>query len=223
MALQQAGVELVAKGLSGFVSDVGKANQAVSGFGEQGAKSGNTFAKGFSEVTIGALRQVGAALVDFGIQGAKALGGFLTDSISKAGDFQQGMLEFQAVAGKDVDTQGLEKFHDLFIQLGKDLPVSTSEVQQAAIEMVKGGIDPATVAAGGLRQNIQFAAAAMSGDLAAAAEVSAKILGGWTSQSASAADKAAFLTSATDLLTKAANASSVDVHELSLGIFNAQG
>jgi TP901 family phage tail tape measure protein len=223
MALQKAGVKLVADGLSGFMSDMGKANSAVSGFGDQGAKSGSTFAKGFSEVTIGALRQVGAALVDFGIQGAKALGGFLSDSVTKAGDFQAQMLEFQAVAGKDVDTKGLEKFHDLFIQLGKDLPVSTADVQQAAIEMVKGGIDPATVAAGGLRQNIQFAAAAMSGDLAGAAEISAKILGGWSDVSATAADKAAFLTHSTDLLTKAANASSVDVHELSLGIFNAQG
>jgi hypothetical protein len=31
--------------------------------------------------------------------------------------------------------------------------------------MIKGGIDPAIVAAGGLKQNIQFAAAAMDGDL----------------------------------------------------------
>ena len=48
---------------------------------------------------------------------------------------------------------GLDKFKNLFIGLGRDLPVSTAEVQQAAINLVKGGIDPATVAAGGLRTN----------------------------------------------------------------------
>ena len=193
MALQQAGVELVAQGLSGFVSDMGKANNAVSNFGDAGAKSAGAFQKGFGEVVTGALRQVGALAVDALGKAAMATGAFLKDSIGLAGDFQQGMLEFQAVAGKDVDTKGLDQFHDLFIQLGKDLPVSTSEVQKAAIEMVKGGIDPATIAAGGLRQNIQFAAAAMGGDLTAAAEVSAKILGGWADANATAAEKSAFL------------------------------
>jgi TP901 family phage tail tape measure protein len=223
MALQPAGVELVADGLSGFMSDMGKANKAVSNFGDTGKSAGSMFEKGFGQVAIGALREVGALAVDALGKAAVAVGGFVADSIGLAGDFQSGMQEFQAVAGQDVDAKGLEQFHDLFLQLGKDLPVSTSDVQKAAIEMVKGGIDPATVAAGGLRQNIQFAAAAMDGDLAAAAEVSAKILGGWADANATAADKSKFLTDATDLLTKAANASSVDVHELSLGIFNSQG
>jgi hypothetical protein len=98
----------------------------------------------------------------------------VSDSRRLAGDFQSRHAGVSGVAGKDVDTKGLDKFHDLFIQLGKDLPVSTADVQKAAIEMVKGGIDPAIVAAGGLRQNIQFAAAAMDGDLVGAAEISAR-------------------------------------------------
>jgi hypothetical protein len=126
-------------------------------------------------------------------------------------------------AGKDLDTAGLQKFHDLFIQLGKDLPVSTSDVEQAAIELVKGGIDPATVAAGGLKQAIQFAAAAMKGDLVGAAEISSKIVAGWAEVGATAAEKADLLTHATDQLTKAANASQVDVNGLALGLFNVQG
>ena len=223
MALPKAGVELVADGLSGFVSDMGKANAAVANFGEAGSKSGSMFKSGFGEVVTGALRHIGTLAVDALGKAAQATGAFLKDSIGLAGDFQAGMLEFQSVAGKDVDTKGLDAFHDLFLQLGKELPVSTSEVQQAAIEMVKGGIDPAIVAAGGLRQNIQFAAAAMKGDLAGAATISAKILGGWSKAGATAAEQAEFLTHSTDLLTKAANASSVDVQELSLGIFNAQG
>ena len=201
---------------------VGAAGDAAKKSGDEATGAGSKWGA-FGEIMTGALRQVGAVAVDALGKAAQATGAFLADSVNLAGDFQQGMLEFQAVAGKDVDTAGLEKFHDLFLQLGKDLPVSTADVQQAAIEMVKGGIDPAIVAAGGLRQNIQFAAAAMSGDLAGAAEISAKILGGWADANATAADKAAFLTHSTDLLTKAANASSVDAKELSLGIFNAQG
>lgn len=222
MALEQAGIQLIAQGVNVYVGDLKDATSATNHFVDTTDKgSGKINAAG--EVITGALRHIGTIAVDAFAQAARATVGFLKDSVDLAGDFEAGMLGFQAVAGKDVDTAGLEKFHDLFLQLGKDLPVSTSQVQQAAIEMVKGGIDPATVAAGGLRQNIQFAAAAMDGDLVKAAEISSKIMGGWAGVNATAAEKAAFLTSATDLLTKAANASATDVEGLSLGIFNAQG
>lgn len=222
MALPQAGVELVANGLSGFVSDMNKAGDAVTNFG----KSGDTASKGFGgfqEIVTGALREVGALAVDAMGKAAQAVGSFVKDSIGLAGDFQQGMLEFQAVAGKDVDTKGLEKFQDLFLQLGKELPVSTSDVQKAAIELVKGGIDPATIAAGGLESSIKFAAAAMDGDLVGAATISAKVVGGWADVNATAAQKSELLAHAQDILTKAANASTVGVDDLSLGLYNVQG
>lgn len=281
MGLPQAGVELVAKGLSSFVSDTKKAGDAVQSFGNDAKKAadgvksfGDTVQKtsdlyqdaegrwrtasgrfasnaekaaagvetikpavkgasdavdkaghsfdAFGEIVTGALRKIGELGIEALMKAGQAVTGFVKDSVSVAGDFQAGMLEFQAVAGKSVDTKGLEQFHDLFIQLGKELPVSTSEVQQAAIEMVSGGIDPAIVAAGALRQNIQFAAAANL-SLADAAATSAKFLAGWTDPAASAADKVAFLTSATNDLTKAAAASSTTAAELRLGIFNVQG
>jgi len=222
MALEEAGLQLIAQGVAAYISDINKADKETTGFystlGDSGKSAGS-----FQQVITGALREVGASLIQFGIQGAKAIGGFVKDSIGLAGDFESGMLNFQAVAGKDVDAKGLEEFRDLFIDIGKRLPVSTMEVQQAAAEMVKGGIDPATIAAGGLEQGIQFAAAAMEGDLVKAAEISSKILGGWSDVNATAADKAAFLTHSTDMLTKAANASATDVEGLSRGIFNAQG
>jgi len=223
MALRQAGVELVAQGLDSFVSGMGKADDAVQKFGSSGGSAGSAFDKGFSEIVIGGLRKVGELGVEALLKAGQAVTSFVGDSIGLAGDFEAGMLEFQAVAGKDVDAKGLEQFRDLFIDLGKKLPVSTSAVKDAAIEMVKGGIDPAIVAAGGLEQNIKFAAAALGGDLVAAAETSAKLLGGWVPVTASAAEKVDFLTHSTDMLTKAANASSVDVLELRQGIFNAQG
>lgn len=218
----QTGVELVAKGLSAFLGALNEGNTAVKGF-VKGTSEASVSSRAFGEIITGALRQVGAMAVNALGQATRAVTGFVKDSLGLAGDFESGMLQFQSVAGKSVDTSGLEQFKQLFLDIGKELPVSTSDVQKAAIEMVKGGIDPATIAAGGLRQNIQFASAAMGGDLVAAAETSSKILGGWISQSATAADKSDFLAKATDLLTKAANASSVDVHELSLGLFNAQG
>jgi len=220
--MEEAGVKLIAQGANVYIGDLKSAENATNGFVDATEKGGGRI-NAAGQVMVGALRQVGAIAVEAFGQALKATAAFVGDSIGLAGDFDQGMREFQSVAGQDLDTSGLEEFHDLFLDLGKELPVSTSEVQQAAIEMVKGGIDPAIVAAGGLRQNIQFAAAAMKGDLAGAAEISAKILGGWTSASATAAEKADFLTHSTDLLTKAANASSVDVKELALGIFNAQG
>lgn len=206
----------------GTGSGLADAKRDVQELGQTADKAGGGFSS-LREVAVGALREVGALAVNALGQAAQAVGGFLKDSVSAAGDFQSGMLEFQAVAGKGVDTAGLEKFHDLFLDLGKELPVSTADVQKAAIELVKGGIDPATIAAGGLEQTIKFAAAAMDGDLAGAAETSAKIVGGWADVTATADEKAALLAHSTDLLTKAANASTVDVHDLALGLYNVQG
>lgn len=220
--MEQAGVQLIAQGASAYFGDLKSATNATNTFVDATDKGSGKVSKA-GEIMTGALRHIGTIAVDALAQAAKATAAFVGDSIGLAGDFEAGMLNFQAVAGKDVDTEGLEDFRDLFLQIGKELPVSTAEVQQAATEMIKGGIDPAIVAAGGLRQNIQFAAAAMEGDLVSAAEISAKILGGWADASATAQQKADFLTHSTDLLTKAANASAVDVKGLSQGIFNAQG
>jgi TP901 family phage tail tape measure protein len=220
--MEQAGVQLIAQGAGAYASDLKNATNATDSF-VRGTEQGGGKVNAASQIMIGALRQLGTIAVDAFAQAARAGADFLKDSVGLAGDFEAGMLKFQSVAGKDVDTAGLEKFHDLFIQIGKELPVSTSDVQKAAIEMVKGGIDPAIIAAGGLRQNIQFAAAAMDGDLVKAAEISSKILGGWTDANATAAEKTDFLAHSTDMLTKAANASSTDVEGLSRGIFNAQG
>lgn len=222
MALEQAGVQLVAQGAAAFGADMSKASGAVNQFSsDTNRAAGQT--TGASQIMTGALRHIGTIAVDAFMQAGKAVVGFVTDSIGVAGDFEAGMNQFSAVVGDAFDPGSLKDFRDLFLDLGKELPVSTADVQKAATEMVKGGIEPATIAAGGLKQTIQFAAAAMGGDLVGAAEVSAKILGGWADQNATAAEKAALLTNATDLLTKAANASTVDVKELALGLYNVQG
>lgn len=221
--LEKAGVQLVAEGAGAFFGDMNKAAGAVNDFSSAtGSAAGKI--DGSSQVMIGALREVGRIAVSAFLEAGKAVVGFVSDSINVAGDFEAGMNRFAAVAGGALDESGLslKDFRDQFIQIGKELPVSTSEVQEAALQMVKGGIDPATVAAGGLRQVIQFAAAADL-DLAQSAEIAAKALGGWVDQAASADEKAAFLTKSTDLMAKAANASTVDVDDLALGLYNVQG
>jgi TP901 family phage tail tape measure protein len=224
MSFELVGIRLVAEDGANYITTVTKADKATTGFGDTSAGVFKQLPS-LSDIAVGALHKVGEIAVSAFMQAGRAAVGFFKDSISAAGDFEAGMNTFTAVAGGALDEAGLKTkdFRDLFLQLGKELPVSTAEVQQAATEMIKGGIDPATIAAGGLKQEIQFASAAMGGDLVGAATVSAKILGGWAEQGATAAEKAQLLTTATDLLTKAANASTVDVKELALGLYNVQG
>jgi len=222
MTFETVGVKLIAED-GGFFGTMAKADKAVVGFGDTNEK---TFKQmpGLADIAVGAFHKVGAIAVDAFAQAGAAAVGFLKDSIGVAGDFESGMNKFAAVAGGALEDAGLElkDFRDQFIQIGKELPVSTQEVQQAAIEMVKGGIEPATIAAGGLRQVIQFAAAADL-SLEEASTIAAKALGGWTDMAASAQDKADFLAHSTDLLSKAANASTVNVDDLALGLYNVQG
>lgn len=221
--LEKAGVSLVAENASQFFGDMNKAGDAVNAFSRDTTTASGKVSSA-SEIMTGALRHIGTIAIDAFMQAGRAAIGFVSDSISAAGDFESGMNKFAAVAGGALEESGLQlkDFRDQFIQIGKELPVSTAEVQEAAIEMVKGGIEPATIAAGGLEQVIQFAAAADL-DLAQASTIAAKALGGWTDMTASADEKAAFLTHSTDLLARAANASTVDVDDLALGLYNVQG
>jgi TP901 family phage tail tape measure protein len=222
MALEQSGVQLIAMGGDVYITTLANATKATHGFVDATEQGGGKVSAA-GQVMIGALRQIGTIAVDAFAAAGKATLSFVKDSIGVAGDFEAGMLNFQSVAGKDIDTQGLEKFRALFIDIGKRLPVSTTEVQNAATELVKGGIEPATLAAGGLESSIKFASAALDGDLTKAAEISAKVVGGWASVTATAAEKADLMTHAQDQMTKAANASTVDVDELARGVYNAQG
>lgn len=175
---------------------------------------------GFSEMAVGAFREVGAMAVTALGSAAQAMGGFVKDAVTAAGDFEGGMNLFASASGLSGDK--LAQFGDLFITLGKELPVSTKEVEDAAIAMVKGGIDPAIVQGGALRDTLLFAASAGMG-LADAADLSAKQLATFVDVAAPAAEKTKFLADAQDLLTKAANASTLDVKTLGDALLGAGG
>jgi TP901 family phage tail tape measure protein len=174
------------------------------------------------QAAVGAVRQIGVLLTNAAAQAGRAILKFVGDTINVSGDFESGMNRFASVTGSALDESGqsLDQFKELFISLGRELPVSTAEVQQAAIEMAKGGIEPATIAAGGLRDVLNLAAAGEV-SIAQAAEIASKQLGVWVDQSASATEKAAFLKDSVNLLSQAANASTVDVDDLALGLANS--
>lgn len=180
------------------------------------AKSGGGFSimKGLAVEAIG-------AIANAAMSAAGAVAGFVKDSISAAGDFEAGMNTFAAASG--VSGKELEGFKDQFIDLGKELPVSTTAVQDAATAMVKGGIDPAIVRAGALKDTLQFSLATGFDTLEEAAETSAKMLGTFGDTAAPAADQAAELAHMQELVAKSANASTLDADKLTQAMLMSGG
>lgn len=216
-------IKLVVAGDDQASGPIGKAKGAVDGLGESSEKSGPKI-RGFAEIATGALRRMGELATEAAVGAAGAIAGFVADSISQAGNFEAGMNRFGAVVGSAMGESGqsLESFKQLFLDLGASTQYSAAQAQEAAINLAKGGIDPATLAAGGLEAAMNLAAAGEL-DLAEAAEISAKQFGVWVDASASASEKAAFLAQSADLLAQAANASTVDVGDLALGMANVGG
>ena len=208
-----------------IVSSVGGANaikearEDVRSLGDTAEKSGGGFSA-LQVVGTAALAAVGAAAIG----AAVGVGKFVSDSVKLAGDFQAGMNAFGAAAGAGFEpgSAALNEFKDLFLSLGKELPVSTMEVQEAATTLVKAGLDPAVIKAGALRDSLNFAAAAGM-DLAAAAELTTKMLGTFVPAGASVTEQTEFMANAQELMTKAANASTLDVDKLGDAMLQSAG
>lgn len=164
----------------------------------------------WGEVLTGALRRVGEMATNLAMDAGRQLISFLKNSVTAAGDFEAGLQRFGAVTG--LASSQLGQFNDLFLQLGKDTQYSAAQAEEAAINLAKGGIEPATIAAGALRDTLALAAAGEL-ELGTAAEVTAKQLGVWSDQGVTAADVA-------NRMSQAANASTVGVQDLALGMAN---
>ena len=218
-----AAADAAGSGVKGLGDTAGKAGDEAGGLGEK-AKPAASGIDAIKEAAIGAARRLGELAVDGLRAAAAAFGQWVTDGIGAAGDFEAKMNEFAAVTGDALDDSGqsLGEFKQLFIDLGRELPVSTADVQQAAIEMAKGGIEPATIAAVGLRTALNLAAAG-GVEIADSAEIMAKQLGVWSDKADDAATRSAFLSQAADLISQAALASVVNVDDLALGLANAGG
>lgn len=193
-----------------------RSGKAVVAFVEE---SGRAYGRldAFAEIAIGALRRVGEIAVNAMLEAGRATAQFMQDSVSAAGNFESTLNRFSAVTGDSLTSAGMDvqDFSDLFLQMGADTQYSAQQAGEAAVNLAKGGIAPAEIAAGGLAATLALAAAGEL-DLAASAEILAKQLGVW-------ADKGVTAIQITDLLAQAANASTVDVDELANGLANVQG
>lgn len=241
MAIEEVGVKLLAENADKFTRDTRAAQMALDNFVSSIESGGRDIAQGadkggdaierlastsessfkgidaFSQIAIGALRYVGEVAVDMALQAGRAIADFAADSVTVAGNYEATLNRFSAVTGDSLAEAGMDlsEFSDLFLEMGAVTQYSAGEAAQAAVNLAKGGLAPAEIAAGGLAATLALAAAGEL-DLAESAEILAKQLGVW-------ADKGVTAEQITNLLAQAANASTVDVDELANGLANVQG
>jgi len=190
--------------------------QNVRGVGQAASAQHGAFGA-LEQVAVGALRQIGAAAVNLATTGIAALGDQLRSSIDVAATFESALYKFQAVAGDSLTKVGLS-FDDVkakALALGSSTQFSAQQALDAMTELIKGGVNVKDVMSGATDATLALAAAAQL-NLANAATIVAKQLGVWGETGVTAANVA-------DLLASAANASTVDVEELALGLANVGG
>lgn len=220
MALDQAGVELIAKGAGEYVDAMGRARDAqgrfVAGIKEAEATTGGGGGS-LSTMGMAAANFIGTMAVQAFNAAKDAAAEFVGSTITVAADYESTMNRFKAVTGDAIEQSGMkvEDFNALFLDMGAKTQYSAQQAADAAVNLAKGGMDPATIAAGGLEGALALAAAGEL-DLAQAAEITAKTLGVWGDRGVDAA-------MAANLMSQAANASTVDVDDLAIGLANVGG
>lgn len=193
---------------------------AVSGslrtLGDDTRRSGDDLSK-WDQITTGAFRRVGEIATNMAVEAASAVGRFVGDSIKGAGDFEAGLNRMASVVGSSLSEAGfsLDDVKAKALDMGAKTQFSAAQAQDAMINLAKGGV-PVVEIMGEATQATLDLAAAGEVELATAADIVAKQLGVWASEGVTA-------TNVADLLAQAANASTVDVEELALGLANAGG
>lgn len=172
---------------------------------------------GIADALRGVAMGVGMAFGGAAISAVASFGDALRNSVSVAGDFEAGLLRFGAVAGDSLAAAGasLADVRDLALDLGSATQYSAAEALDALTKLVKGGVSVEDAMGGATEATLQLAAAGEL-ELANAAEIVAKQLGVWSATGVTAAQVA-------DLLAGAANASTVNVEDLALGLANVSG
>jgi TP901 family phage tail tape measure protein len=179
-------------------------------------KAGGGF-NALTGIVAGATAAVTTAVLNMAATGAQALAGFVKDSITAAGDFEASVNGLAAVTGSALADAGfsLEDVSAKALQLGKDTQFSAQEAILAMTELAKGGVPVQSVMTDATDATLALASAA-GVNLPNAAEIVAKQLGVWSETGVTAAQ-------VTDLLASAANASTVGVEDLALGLAQAGG
>lgn len=179
--------------------------EGLEGIGEKADGAGKKV-KSFGEVATGALRRVGELAVDSLVDAGMAIAGFVADSVSAAGDYEQSMNIMQATTeATDEQMAAVQKTAQA---LGADLTLpatSAADAGTAMLELAKAGltVEEAMAAAQG---TLQLAAAGQLEE-ARAAEITANALNAF----GLAGTDAVFVA---DMLAATANASSMEVSDM---------
>ena len=143
----------------------------------------------------------------FGIATA-AVGGGLALATKKSMDFEAQLSSIQALTGASADE--MVKMRDLAMEMGSKTKYSSLQAAEGIEELLKAGLTPAQVQAGGLNAALNLATAGGL-DLAKAAEIMSTGLNTFKKDGISAAD-------ASNILAGSANASATSVEELQYGL-----
>lgn len=205
MALQEAGVNLIAENKAKFLADMDSAVRSVNSFGDAAGKAGGGLAKiGEAGLKVGAdLAKLGLAA---GAAATAVTGAFAVKSVKAFGDFEAAILQTKSVVDKNDWSAEIQKnVEDLALKLGADLPISAKDAALGFSELAKAGFKTSEILDSG--NGLATLAVAGQLDMARSAEILAAALQGFQLP-ASAANHVA------DLLAKTANASAVSVDDL---------
>jgi TP901 family phage tail tape measure protein len=172
---------------------------------------------GFSVLGAAAGAALGGIVVNAATAATGAVVGFVGSSISVASDFEGAVNNLAAVSGSALADAGFS-FDDVSakaLELGQNTAFSASESIAAMTELVKGGIPVTEVMTDATDATLALAAATGT-DLTNAAEIMSKQFGVWNETGVESGQIA-------DLLTQAANASTVGVEDLAMGLAQAGG
>lgn len=174
-----------------------------------------------ADIAMGAYARLGEIVTDKLLGALMTAQKFVTEAPAIAGKFQEVFLKFSAAA--NLDPAQVEGFRKAFLQLGKDLPISTNEAVQAATELAKGGITGNVEFMAAITEQVAKFGLAGEMSLTQAAETFVKVMGTFTDSSMSAEEKLAFVTEASNSLVQSANTSTVGVMDLNDALLAAGG
>lgn len=130
------------------------------------------------------------------------------NSLKKSMNFEAQMSSIQALTG--LTGEAMQDVQKLAMEMGAKTKYSALEAAQGIEELLKAGLDPATVRAGGLEAALNLATAGGL-ELAAAAEIMSTALNAYKADGMKASD-------ASNILAGTANASATSVEQLRLSL-----
>lgn len=176
-------------------------------------RSGGGFGKGIIHGLTSIGKAAGLAAGGALAGGILASGFVVKNSLEKAMNFEAQMSSIQALTG--ASNAELTKMQTLALKMGASTKYSAMEAAQGIEELLKAGLRPATVQAGGLEAALNLATAGGL-ELAEAAATMATSMNAFKKDAMTAA-------TVSNILAGTANAAATDVHELSYAIASGGG